>query len=156
MLLPVATVELVWQDDSGSTAATYLYCPSSLTVIEIDAFATAAASILVPLTDAVLIKQRIKYKWAPDERGIASGGASIKDTGSFFFSTGEENPIELIVVRSLKPELVETTGTGAGIVIDATNSYVIAFEDAVVDGIFVNPFNDDIDGFLTAYKQSRV
>ena len=156
MLKPTAAVELVWQDETGSTSATTVWASSSSTYDEIDASATALASILASLTGAVLVKQRIKYISVPDEPVIASGGASIKDTGSFFFSVGEDQAIALIVVHAIKDSIILDTGTGAGIVIDDSNIDVIAFIDAVIGSVVANPFGGDVNGFITAYKQSRI
>ena len=156
MLKPCAVIELVWQDRSGSTAITSISAPSSSSVEDIDASASALASILMPLTGCTLIKQRIVYKWVPDEPVVASGGTSIRDTGSFFFSTGEDTAIALIVVRAIKDEFIIETGPGAGIVIDETISDVAAFIDTVIDGIIANVFGDSVEAFITAYKQSRV
>lgn len=156
MLKPCAVVELVWQDGSGSTAVTAISVPSSSTVSEIDASATALASILQPLTDAVLIKQRIKYVSVPDEPSVASGGTPITRTGSFFFNTEDDNPIALIVVRAIKDSVIIDYGPGEGIIIDDTNSDVIGFIDAVVDSIVTNIFADDVTELQSAYLQSRV
>lgn len=156
MLRPSAVIELVWQDETGSTAVTTLSMPSSSTVTELDAAATALASLLVSLTDAVLIKQRLKYLSARETPDSASGGASIRRTGVFFFNTGDDTPIALIPIHAIKSSVVVSAGVGAGVAIDTTNSDVIAFINAVVDNGLTNPFDDDIIGFDAAYMQSRV
>jgi len=156
VLKPSAVVELVWQDETGSTAVTTLHAPSSSTYADIDASATAIASILASLTGAVLVKQRIKYIWVPDAPVSASGGASIRRTGAFFFGTGDENPMAISIVHAIKAALIVYTGNGAEVMIDTANSDVIAFVNAVIDSNIVNPFNDDITGLDAAYIQSRV
>jgi len=156
VLKPSAVVELVWQDASGSTSATTIHAPSSATVIEIDASASALASILMPLTGCVLIKQRIRYIWVPDEPVVASGGTSVLHTGSFFFATEDDNPIALIVVRAIKDEVLVDSGPTAGYAIDTDNTDVIAFENAVIDGMVTNVFGNDAIELITAYLQSRV
>jgi len=156
VLKPTAVVELVWQDASGSTSATTIHAPASATVIEIDATASALASILVPLTGCVLIKQRIRYIWVPDEPVVASGGASILRAGSFFFKTEDDGPIALIVVRAIKDAVLVDSGPTEGYAIDTDNSDVISFEDAVIDGMVTNVFGDDAIELITAYLQSRV
>lgn len=156
MLPPCAVVELVWRDSSGSTSATTVFAPSDLTYSEIDASASALASILLPLTGCVLVEQRIKYKVVPDTPSAASGGASVLRTGAFFFSTAEDDPMALVIVRAIKASLVAVTEPGAGVSIDTDNVDVIAFVDAVIEGGFTNVFSDDITAFDTAYMQSRV
>lgn len=156
MLKPCAIVELVWQDETGSTSATTVFAPSSATVSEIDASATALASILLPLSGAVLVAQRIKYQWVPETPVAAADGSPIVRAGAFFFNTGEDTPMELIMVRAVKEAIISTDEPGAGVSIDTGHSDVIAFLDTVIDGIFTNPFADDIVSFEDAYIQSRV
>lgn len=156
MLIPCAVVELVWQDASGSTATTTTFCPSSSSVAEIDASATALASILVPLTGAVLVRQRIKYIATDSEPVLASGSTPVRKTGSFFFDTEDNEAIALIVVRALKPSLILSEGNEAGVGIDTDNSDVISFVNAVIDNNVTNPFGDDVTDFNAAYVQSRV
>ena len=156
MLKPSAVVELVWQDETGSTAVTALSIPSSLTVDEIDADASALASILVPLPGCVLIKQRIKYINVPETPVTASGSTPIARTGMFFFATDGISSDGLISIPAVKDSIIMTTGPGEGILIDETNADVIAFTDTVVDNGISNPFGDDFTSFVIAYLQSRV
>jgi len=156
VLKPSAKVELVWQDATGSTSATTLWVPSSSTVAEIDADATALASILASLTDAVLVRQRITYISVEETPASASGAAPITRTGSFFFNTPDDGPIADIFVKAIKDDIIETSGVRSGYGIDVTNSDVIAFINAVVDNGVCNVFGDDIHAFIDAYLQSRL
>lgn len=156
MLKPSAVVELVWQDASGSTAATTVSAPSSATVAEIDASAMALASILVPLSGATLIKLRIRYISVPDEPVPASGGASILRTGAFFFHTADDAPLAVALVKAIKDDLLVDSGFGDGVLIDRDDSDVIAFVNAIIDGGYTNVFGDDIVGRAGAYLQSRL
>lgn len=156
MLKPSAKVELVWQDASGSTAATTLWVPSSSTVDEIDASATAIASILASLTGCVLIKQRIQYISVVDVPVSASGSSPITETAAFFFRTAGDAPIADIFVKSIKDSVLETSGARAGYGIDMTNSDVIALVNAVVSNNICNVFGDDIHNVIDAYLQSRL
>jgi len=156
VLKPSAVVELVWQDASGSTSAVTMHAPSSATVDDIDASASALASIIVPLTGATLIRQRIRYISVPDEPVSASGGASILRTGVFFFDTDDDAPLAVSLVKAIKDSLIVDNGFGDGVLIDTEDSDVIAFVNAVIDGGYTNVFGDDIVGLATAYLQSRL
>jgi hypothetical protein len=156
VLTPTAVVELVWQDASGSTAATTYFVLSSSTYAEIDASATAFASILASLTGAVLVKQRIQYKAVPEATSPASSGTTIKRTGIFFFSAGDDTPIALISVPAIKDSKLETSGPREGVGIILSDSDVIAFGDTVIAQGISNPFADIVTGLLDAYLQSRV
>ena len=156
MLLAVATIELVWQDESGSSAVTIYRVPSSYTVEQAFNAATAVLDACSALTNAVLTGIRIKYKFSEPERLIASGSAPITDTGVFFYSTGPSTPDAGIVVHSLNPSIVLDSGPTAGYGIDMTNSDVIAFTDAIVSLPGTNPFGDELVALFAAYKQSRL
>lgn len=156
MLKPSAVVELVWQDESGSTSATTLFAPSSSTVEDIDAGITVLASFLAPLTGCVLVKQRIKYVSAPFDPVLLTGGSPITKTGLFFFSTGPSTPDASIGIPGIKDSLLITDGPLAGVGIDLTNSDVLSFAASVVDNGFSNPFGDVFVSLFAAYVQSRV
>lgn len=156
MLKPSAIVELVWQDASGSTTATTLSAPSDLSVADIDASASALASLLIPMTRCSLIKQRIRYKWVPEERPVPAGDTPIHNAGAFFFSTGTATPDTMIAVPSIKDSLFVVAGPGAGVRIDLENADVIALVAAVLDLGGTNPFGDAIELLFAAYLQSRI
>jgi hypothetical protein len=151
-----AVVELVWQDASGSTAATTLHAPSSLTVAEIDASVTTVASILASLTGCTLVATRIKYRSEPFPPVLLTGGSPITRTGIFFFSTGVSTPDALVSVPGIKDAVIVSSGPGEGVQIDITNSDVVTFANAVVDNGFSNPFADVFVALFAAYVQSRV
>lgn len=156
MLRPSAVVELVWQDETGSTAVTTLQLASSLTVAEIDTALTGVVSILASLTNCSLIKQRIRYLSAIGPTSLASDSTPITKTGIFFFSAGSSAPDALISVPSIKSSVFEETGPGAGVRIDLTNADVATFASAVVDSGISNPFGDAFVSLFAAYLQSRV
>lgn len=156
MLLASATVELVWQDETGSTSAVTLPVDTNSTIAQIDASASALASILVPMTGAVLIKQRIKFKAVPETPSVASGSTPIKYTGSFFYDTEDDAAIALVSVPALKEQFVLTDGPCAGICIDVSDSSVIDLFDALSASNAVNIFGDLIIELRSAYVQSRV
>jgi len=156
VLRPDAIVELVWRDESGSTAVTTLHAPSSLTVTEIDASATAVASILASLTDCVLIGQRIRYKTAFEPLPTLANSTPITRVGSFFFSTEGDASYAIITIPAIKDAILVESGPTAGYAINLANSDVIAFKDAVTSLPFSNPFADAVVALLAAYLQSRV
>lgn len=156
MLASDAVVELVWQDETGSTAITLLHAPSSSTVAEIDADATALASILASLTDAVLVRQRIKYHSVRETAVPASGDTPLTQAAVFIFSPGDELPMSVITIHSVKDSIMLSSGFGAGFIVDTANSDVVAFKNAVIDNGISNPFADDLVALVSAYRQSRL
>ena len=156
MLKPNAVVELVWQDDSGSTATTTINAPSSATVEEIDVMAAALASILVPLTGAVLIKQRIKYRFEVVPRTEPVSDTPIVRSGAFFFSTSFDASDWVVIVPSIKEEVLSDVEPFNGYAIDGDNAAVIAFVAAAIGAGVTNPFGDAFTALVAAYRQSRV
>lgn len=156
MLKPAANVELVWQDETGSTAVTMLHAPSSATVDDIDASATALASILLPLTGCVLIKQRIKYINQTVPRTEPADSTPIVRSGVFYFSVDPPSSDGLINVPSIKESVISDVEPFAGVGIDRDNADVIAFVNAVLAGDVTNAFGDAFTALVAAYRQSRV
>jgi len=156
VLQVTAIVELVWQDASGSQAVTQLRALSSSTVEEIDAFASAAASILVPLTDCVLVGQRIRYKSAFEPVTLPADGSPITKVAVLFFSPGVDFADAVIAIPAAKDSILVADGPTAGYAVDLTNSDVEAFASAVIDGGVSNPFAEVVTALVAGYLQSRV
>jgi hypothetical protein len=133
-----------------------LHVPSSATVDDIDASATALASILLPLTGCVLIKQRIKYINQTVPRTEPADSTPITRSGVFYFSVDPPSPDGLINVPSIKESVISDVEPFAGVGIDRDNSDVIAFVDAVLAADVTNAFGDAFTALVAAYRQSRV
>ena len=129
--------------------------PLGTTVAVIDASAMAFASLIAPLTGCTLIRQRIIYKAVATPRDVPDVGSTVYSQGVFIFSTGEDTPMELIGVPGIEEEAISDVEPFTGVSIDVTNSDVITFLDTVLEGVYSNPFGDDITSLVTAYRQSR-
>lgn len=156
MLKPVATIELVYIDERGSTGATVVNIPSSSTIAVGDAQALALASLIAPMTDCSLLKYRVSWRVVIEDPGIAGSSAAVVNTGVFIFSDFDGGNLGLITVPAIKDELLETTGNGAGVSIDRDNEAVSDFIAQVIDMNCSNPFGDIFFRLETAYRQSRV
>lgn len=156
MLRPSATVELIWQDESGTQGTTTLSVPSSLTFGEIAVDAEALAAIIAPLTGCVLVGYRVKYRSVEEERGTASGSSPITSTGVLFFSTGPTTSDGGIVIHSFKPSKLVFIGPTANYGINLEDSDVVAFGEAVISSGITNPFGDVFTSLFAGYLQSRV
>lgn len=156
MLKPCAVVELVLQDETGSTSAFTVSAPSSLTVAEIDANLPGLASSLASLTGCVLVKQRIKYVSAPFDPVLLTVGSPITKTGLFFFSTGPDTPDASVSIPGVKDAILVSSGPCSGVCINLTNPDVTTFTDAVISSGLSSPFGDVFLSVFAAYVQSRV
>src|SRR4029453_4262028 len=121
VLRPTAVVELVWQDESGSTAVTLLRVPSSSTVEQADVSATALASVLLPLTGAVLVRQRIRYQRSFEVPPPADNSTAIVRAGGFWFDCEGDTPDAIIVVPAITESVILTNEPMAGVGIDPQN-----------------------------------
>lgn len=152
-VLPV--LELQFVDETGTKGTTTVKYPFGTTVAVIDASATAFASLIAPISGCVLIRQRIIYKAIATPRDVPDTGSTVKFQGVFFFSTGDDTPIELIAVPGILDTVISTIEPGAGVLIDVTISDVVDFIATVLDSDLINPFGDNITELVTAYRQSR-
>jgi hypothetical protein len=156
VLKPTAEVQLIWQDETGSTGMTSVHAPVGLTVDEIDAGATALASILASLTGAVLVKQHIKYRSVTVPKPEPVNSTPIVRSGIFFFLPEAPAPYGIVNVPAIKESVINDAEPLAGLAIDRDNSDIIAFVAAILSLGATNPFGDVFVALDVAYRQSRV
>lgn len=156
MLLPTATIELVYMDEKGSTAAVVVNVPITSSIATMDATATALASLIAPITDCVLVKIRYSYRAKFVVDASDAGVAPVVVSGVFIFNTTSDDPLSLIAVPAIKESLLVDIGPTAGYGIDTTLSDVSAFIDELFSIGATNPYGDAISSINAAYRQSRV
>ena len=156
MALLWPTIELILMDSTGSTAVVSIHCDAGSTVEEIDAAASALASIVLSITGCVLVRQRIQYKFVVDIPTSAAIGSSIKRCGVFIFEDASGDNQELVQLPGIISDVLHTSGPGTGILIELFDSRVVAFLEALSDAGDVNPFAVECGSIVTAYRQSRV
>jgi len=152
-LLPI--VELQYVDETGTKGAVSVRYAVDTPYAVLDAEASAFASLIAPLTGCALIRQRILYKAVVDPRDVPDTGSTILSQGVFFFTTGDDTPMELIAVPGILEEVLSDVEPVAGYAIDTDNADIIAFIDAVTSNGLTNPFGDAIASLDAAYLQSR-
>lgn len=155
MLKPVATIELVLMDSRASIGAVVLNIPASSTVEIGDAQATALASLIAPMSDAVLVRYRICYRFQYDDIGVAESGAAVVNAGAFLLMCDPPAPPAVVIVPAIKDSLLLTDGPTAGYGIDRSNSDVVAFLEQLIAMNVSNTFGDAITAIEAAYRQSR-
>jgi hypothetical protein len=148
-------LELQYVDASSTKGALTVKYPLGTTVAFMDAQATALASLIAPITGAVLIRQRIIYKAKVRPLDTPDEGTSIVRCGLFVFSCDIDNPNAIITVPALLDSLLVTSGPTAGYEIDETNSDVETLVTLIEDDIWCNPFADDIVQLEAGYIVSR-
>lgn len=156
VLSPTVTVELIWRDETGSQAATTFHAPTSTPIAEIDASASAVASILLSMTGCALMGQRIKYRRYPSAPAIAAADSPITNCGVLYMGGSLGLVMGLIEIPSLKPSVLLDTTCAAGLAIDTTNSDIQALVSAIVDNGITNVFGVPYTSLIAAYQQKRV
>jgi hypothetical protein len=135
---------------------TSLSVPGSATFAEIDASADAMASILASVTDAVLIKQNVKYKVVYIPQPEPAGSTPIVRSGAFIFFTDIDTPDGIVTIPAIKDSVISDAEPFAGVAIDRDNSDIVALVDTILSLNACNPFGDVFTSLIAAYLQSRV
>lgn len=156
MLKPVATIELVLMDESGSTSAVVVNVPSGTTLAIADASALTLASVVLPMTDCVMVKYRIAWRFQYEDNALPESGAGIAQCGVLIFEGDGGVTAGLVAIPSLKDEKLVTTGTGAGVLIELTDTDVLAMIAGILDAECSNALGVQFVDLQTAYLQSRV
>lgn len=156
MVEQLPRVELIWQDESGSTSQVSLPLPIGTTYDEADASASALASVLASLTDSVLVRQRIEYKKQSETRATPVSGSTVKRQGALFFTTGDDTSDVIVLIPGIKSDVFQTDGPCAGYCIDLSNTDIVDFSAELISIGVSNPFADVITALVSGYLQSRV
>lgn len=123
---------------------------------DMDAGASALASIIAPITGCVLIRQRIIYKAVAVPKPATLDSSPVKRRGVFIFRDGSGGAQALVEVPGILESTLSTDEPGAGVLIDLSNADIAAVVSSIEAGIWVTPFGEDIVSIVTAYRQSRV
>lgn len=150
------TLELVYEDSSGDTASITMSLKQGTTVVDAYAAANDLIAVVSPLTQASLVRTRLKYRFWEETRVDGGLGSLVKRQAVFFFSTTLSDGLSMANIPSIKDSLFVMEGCGAGAIIDDTNPLVQSFVEALLIGDVTDPFANAVVDFLIAYRQSRV
>jgi hypothetical protein len=151
--LPIITLDFL--DASGSIGKMQIRLKAGTSAADAQSAADVLIATLTALSDAVIVGVDIAYRFWAATREPASGDTPEAHQGAFTFDCDGIERYAEIAIPSFKPSLLQNAGPGAGILIDTSNSDVSAFITTVVDGIWCNPFADDIVAVSAAYLQWR-
>jgi len=149
-------LELQYVDETGTKGAVTVKYAAGTPYASIDAEASALASIIAPITGCSLIRQRIIYKAVQVPKTVPSIGSDVVRQGMFFFEDGTGESQVLFGIPGFLESKVVTTEPGAGVLIDTSDSDVIALITQFEASGMVNPFNVECYELIAAYLQSRV
>lgn len=141
-------------DASDSIGNMSFWLADGVDLAEIESAAATLRSLIAACTDAVFIRQSVVFSAVESPRPDAGAGADASRVGGLIFScdTGE---LDIIEIHGLKDEMLMTTGPGAGLLIDRTNTAIIDLVAELISDIWCNPFGFDLLALESAYLQIR-
>ena len=148
-------INLGLRDASGSTASVDAWIRAGSAATAAQAGADVLAARVGALSHAVVYRYSLVYRSVADPRADPASTSQAARAGVFVFSGSEPNTYAVISVPSIRPEVLLTTGPGAGVLIDPAHPDVSGFVDQVVTGLWCNPFGVDLVALEAAYLQWR-
>lgn len=156
MLNRTAFAQLIYADGSGSRATVQLSFPFASTVEDAFNSAETIATLINPMSDAVLEEIRVRYRNVVEPRPEALIGGVIKRSGVFWYADDLTIPGLILEIPGIKLEVLETDGCLAGLSIVRDNPLVTDLTAAIAGIGAVSPFGDSCTVLINAMLQSRV
>ena len=122
-----AIVELYYKDNEREARVTLRF-PFGLSASSIIAASEAIQSAIADISDALLVRREIRYRWYDREAPEASGTAPSQSYLALFYR--KEGEYDAVFLPAPKAELWETSGPYAGIALDTGNPAVLALVDS--------------------------
>jgi len=111
--------------------------------------AISAISSCIPVRLAVTYSKFFLPLTAPENEG------SVSKVGTFIWETEEPEVFAVTALPGFLTSLLETDGPFSGVNIDTTQEDVSAFIEAVLDGIWSDPFAVDLSTLASAYLREE-
>lgn len=149
---------LIYQDDDLATSRTSIDFPPATAAAAIQAYASAYAALVDPVTDCALKGYSITEDWYDDTYPTPAAGSDVEDKGVLVIRTQNNKTRQLSWPGVLESVLVNTISP-PGTFIDLANVAVAALVSALITGVAgTAPSTDRGDDFLSvvqAFKQNR-
>jgi len=155
VLMQLPQLRVFWLDGSGSKAECRFTINGMLSVATIESAATGLVAALSAMSDAVFTQYEIVYKAVPASGVTADISSDVLRCGVFIFQDEGSTDIGLVEVPSIKSDVLEVSGAGAGVLIIQSDSRVIDLVSVLHDNNCSNPFAVALGELVTAYRQSR-
>jgi hypothetical protein len=152
-------LSLSYQDDDLAIARTSVDFPQGTALADVQAYATAYAALIAPVTDCALIGYSVNQEYYDNTYPVAAAGSDVEDKGVLVIRTVGNHlksiswpgVLESVLVNSISPP---------GTFIDLANVAVAAVVSALITGLgtpAVAPSNnrgDDLRSVKEAYKKN--
>jgi len=119
-----------FRDRDGSSAKATFYCAWASSITEVWPAAYAIGDQLSALSDGVLYKIELSYRYTVDEP-LAAADTSTNERKVLMLITNDDDEINGIMIPS-PGDIFETTGSYAGIRVDLANEDVVVFADMLL------------------------
>lgn len=140
------------EDETGSSSIFRLFLRSTTSPSAAMSAALGLVAVLAGISTAAVRRIGISYTSGELPQSRNPSGDN-RNAGLFIWRAGSGDAYTLVSIPAIRPELLLTSGDRADFLVDQDNAAVQAFTSAVVDGIFVNPFGDDILLLSEAFLQ---
>lgn len=151
------SLALSYQDDDLAIARTSVNFPTGTALADVQAYATAYAALVDPVTDCALIGYSINQEYYDDTYPTAAAGSDVEDKGVLVIRT-VGNAIKTMSWPGVLESVLVNTISPPGTYIDLANVGVAALVSALITGIAgtapSNGRGDDLRSVKEAYKKN--
>lgn len=150
-------LSMTYQDDDLAENAHTLDFPAAATLAAIQAYATAYAALVDPVSDCALKGYTVLERFYDDTYPLAAAGSDVEDKGVLKIRT-QNNRIKTFTWPGIIESVLLNTISPPGTYIDLANVAVAALVSALITGIAgTQPSNnrgDDFRSVKEAYKKN--
>jgi hypothetical protein len=145
-------LSMSYQDDDLAEAAHTVDFPPATTLAAVQAYATAYAALLDPLTDCALKGYTVLEHFYDDTYPLAAAGSDVEQKGMLKIRT-QNNRVKTFSWPGIVENVLLATISPPGTYIDLANAAVAALVAALITGIAgTAPSNDRGDDFLSVVE----
>lgn len=148
-------IRLSLLDASESAAGVNAWIRSGATVADGESAAATLTGLVGALSDAVITARHVVFRGVETPRPTPPGAAPAAGAGVFVFSCEEPDSYAVVVVPSIRLDLLLVGGPGGSVLIDQTLADVVTFTDALIAGNYCNPFGAQLVALESAFYQWR-
>lgn len=143
------------RDASDSSTILRFNINLGIEAIPAQAAATGLRGLLDPVTGCAFVRQSIVYPFVDTVAPVPLAGALASRVGVLIFGTTTPGEYLVVEVPGLRDSFLQSTGPGAGLLINRDDPAVQAFVGALISGDWCSPFGFQLIGLEAAFLQIR-
>lgn len=114
------------------------------------------AAAMSAITGCLVVRIGVSFPHKDNEPGTPRTTLPMQALARFNFQLTSDSTFFTSVSTPLNPDWLLTTGPLAGVGIDLSNSDVASFTSLITDGIWVDPFAEDIGPIYSAFGEGTI